>query len=120
MKANKDTILQLTNIQKREDFVQNYESWDVWVEQPELGMSVRRIDLPGGSAICATVYQGSEYTIQCGPNKGKKENPPRFCLLKPGELFKPSNDSKSFLIEHLKDLKVDLAKKDKEAEEQQA
>lgn len=57
MELTKQDILAMTNIQKRKDFLNTWATWSVWVDVPELGMTVRAVTLPDGSRITATRFE---------------------------------------------------------------
>jgi len=106
--VTKEDIIALTNIKKRKEFINGWEQWPLLVEVPELDLVVRREDLPDGSAICASFYEGTADLIRFGDDAGKMVNRPRFCLLKPGKKFRPDNTSESYLVEHLMGLRTKL------------
>lgn len=46
----------LKNKQERENFINNYQSWGVWKEVPELNLKFYRYELPTGAVIIVTEY----------------------------------------------------------------
>lgn len=56
MELTKQDILSMTNMEKRKEFLDAWPTWPVWVEVPELGMTVRVVCLPDGSRITATRF----------------------------------------------------------------
>lgn len=116
MKADVSTILGLTNDAKRKEFLDRHGEWEIWVNSPDLHMTVRRLELPDDSAITATMYEGMGYVSEWGPDKGQHKNSPRFCVIKKGKHFKPTADSTSFMVEHLRGVRLELVGRQKEAQ----
>ena len=48
--------MQLKNKVQREEFLDNYHSWELWKEIPELELKFYRHVFPNGTAIVATEY----------------------------------------------------------------
>jgi len=48
--------MKLTNTKKREEFLDTFDRWPIWWEVPEVKLTVRRFDLPGGHAVIAAQY----------------------------------------------------------------
>ena len=48
--------MKLKNKQERENFINNYQSWGVWKEVPELNLKFYRYELPTGAVIIVTEY----------------------------------------------------------------
>lgn len=75
--------MKLTNTKKREDFLNTFERWPIWVDVPEWGLIVRRFDLPTGHAVVVAQYASS-----CKRFDGRRW--PHWQFLRPGEWFKSS------------------------------
>jgi len=112
---SEDEVLALKNRVKRVEYIENqWPSWPIWVDIPELQMTVRRIILPDGYSICATYMKGTETNCSFGEDKGKVQNAPRLCMLKPDQAYKPEDLSPSWIAEHLKDLRKKLVEEHKQ------
>ena len=61
MNLTETDIINLTNKAKREAVLKAWREWPVWVSVPEIGLTVRRLDLPGGKAFTAAWYEGDEF-----------------------------------------------------------
>lgn len=92
--------LALKNDARRELFVKGWEHWPLWVEVPELGMTVRRYMLPDGSCLTASTYQESK--TAWGYVRGVY---PRFGVIVAGEAYYPDNEGMTALLEQLKKFK---------------
>ena len=83
--------MKLTNTKKREEFLATFERWPIWVDVPELPLTVRRFDLPGGYAVVVAQY---------GPTDTRYDGTrwPHWQFLKPGGGFKPFYATSSSVI----------------------
>jgi len=98
-----------SNDQKRREFIKNYKVWGWWFSQPELNLTYYKYDLPGGGRIIAMEYLREPYTSErykCREGFIKCEN----FYLQRGDYFNPSASSDHEIAEHLKHLKIVLAK----------
>lgn len=91
----------LRNMTERKAFVQDYRSWGVYIEIPELTMRVFRKELPDGSIIYACEYKTSYYTHSVNPYGDDEWWPAQYQLVEKGERFKPTWDSITSIIEHM-------------------
>lgn len=48
--------MQLKNKAEREKFLENYKSWGLWKEVPELELKFYRYEFPNGTVLIATEY----------------------------------------------------------------
>ena len=46
LKLTSQDVLNLTNDKKRKAVLAGWQSWGIWWEAPEIGLSVHRLDLP--------------------------------------------------------------------------
>ncbi len=114
--------MQLKNKAERERFLENYRSWGLWKEIPELELKFYRKELPNGTRIIATEYAYMRFE---GFDKGgyvyKKDDSVKYHLLlsktdnynerysvNEFRLFNPSGNSKSSIIEYLMKTKPEV------------
>lgn len=102
MELTKQDILSMTNIQKRKDFLDTWATWTVWVDVPELGMTVRAVTLPDGSRITAT-----RFAQHCSLYEHAN-----MCRLRAGEGYSSQTTCRSELVEHLTQLRNEYAHSD--------
>lgn len=100
----------LRNMTERKAFVQDYRSWGVYIEIPELTMRVFRKELPDRSIIYACEYKMSYYTHSVNPYGDDEWWPAQYQLVEKGERFKPTWDSITSIIEHMMRIKAEPAK----------
>ena len=99
MELTKQDILAMTNMQKRKDFLESWGTWDVWVDIPELGMTVRAVTLPDGDRIVAT-----RFDQHCTHYEHAT-----LCRLRAGEGYSHRTTSISELAEYLTQLRKEYA-----------
>lgn len=105
MELTEQDILELTNAKKRKAVLDAWETWPVWADIPEIGLTVRKLDLPGGGAFTASWYAGDDF-YPCG---GKTNvNRPRFHLIGHGGKLSQGSQGESVLIETLQNLRKRL------------
>lgn len=107
--------MQLKNKVQREEFLDNYNSWELWKEIPELELKFYRHVFPNGTAIVATEYACMKFS-SFGPkgHKYKKKTDVKFHLLlsykdnfkveyseNSYKLYNPTGDSKTGIIDYL-------------------
>ena len=98
-------VLNLTNDKKRKAVLADWQSWGVWWEVPEIGLSVHRLDLPDGSFFTASWYAGDDFY----PANGKHNvNRPRFNFGGKGDMLKAKAVAESVLTDKLKALRKEL------------
>ncbi len=112
MIVSEETVLSMKNAASRKAFLEDWRRWSVLVEVPALDLVVRRVSFPDGSFITAAMYKGTAHKIEYGPDKGKTTNTPRFCVIKPGEKFRPDSVSMSWMVEHLTAVRKNLLEGD--------
>lgn len=102
-----DDIIKLSNIEKRMNFLNDYQKWGVWLDIEQISVKVYKAVLPDGSIIYVTEFPiregyGGGYISQAfryTGSDGRYENYP---------------DSESILIQRLKDLKVKIIRERRE------
>lgn len=99
MELTKQDLLSMTNMQKRKNFLESWATWDMWVDVPELGMTVRAVTLPSGDRITAT-----RFDQHCTHYEHAT-----LCLLRTGAGYRPRAASISELAEHLTMLRKEYA-----------
>lgn len=62
----KDELMELTNDKKRGAVLENWESWPVLCDFPEIGLTVRKLELPDGSYFTAAWFAGNDFWVN-GP-----------------------------------------------------
>lgn len=77
----KEDIIMLSNYEKRQDFLNSYESWGVWLDIPELNVQVFKAVFPDNNPVFVTrfknygryggeysnpVYRYENYSSMCG------------------------------------------------------
>ena len=96
----------LRNNEQRAAFIDNYESWPLWIETQETGERYYRYDLPDGTSFVIRTYHykqpdyvsgiGVRYTEGYGANEQY--------ILEPGKFFRNCQSNRSSMIEKLKEL----------------
>lgn len=114
--------MQLKNKGERERFLEEYRSWELWKEIPELELKFYRKVLPNGTVIIATEHACMVFA-NWGPNgcKYKKSRSVKYHLLlaesdgyKPQylehefRLYNPTGDSKTAIVEYLTKTKPEV------------
>lgn len=83
----------------------SWQSWDLWCEVPEIGLSVHRLNLPDGSFFTASWYAGDDFY----PGNGDRNvNRPRFNFGGKGGMLKAKALAESVLTDKLKELRKEL------------
>ena len=101
----RQNVLNLTNDKKRKALLAGWQSWGLWCEVPEIGLSVRRLDLPDGSFFTASWYAGDDFY----PANGEHNvNRPRFNFGSKNGMLKARAVAESVLTEKLKELRKEL------------
>ena len=105
----KQDIIALTNESKRKAVLANWRSWAVWWDVPEIGLTVRRLNLPDGSFFTASWYAGDDFFPGGGTHN---VNRPRFHYgAGPGKL-KSGSVAESVLTDKLKELRKELLERE--------
>ena len=105
LELKKQDILNLTNESKRKAILAGWRSWAVWWDVPEIGLTVRRLNLPDGSFFTASWYEGDDFFPGVGTHN---VNRPRFHYgAGPGKL-KSGSVAESVLTDKLKELRKEL------------
>lgn len=97
----KEEVIKLSNGDKRRAFLDDYESWGVWLDIPELNVQVYKAKLPNGRVIYVTRFKnyntyGGEYSAPVY-RYGMSENE-----------YKSYPESSAFIADRLKELKATL------------
>ena len=105
LELTRQDVLNLTNDKKRKAVLADWQSWGVWWEVPEIGLSVHRLDLPDGSFFTASWYAGDDFY----PANGKHNvNRPRFNFGSKNGMLKARAVAESVLTDKLKELRKEL------------
>lgn len=105
MKLTEQDLLELTNNAKRKAVLEAWREWPVWADVPEIGLTVHRLDLPGGGVFTASWYAGDDFF----PGGGSRNaNRPRFHLIGHGGMLAHGSQGESVLIEELQGLRARL------------
>jgi hypothetical protein len=110
MLTNQELIALWSNDKKRRDFLQDYKSWGVWFEQPELGVTFYKYELPDGARIIVESYMRKAHPYE---KDGLDVSMARFHLQKAGDYYDPHVTGEYEIAAHLKLLKAELVKKQK-------
>ncbi len=94
----KDDVIKLSNYTKRQEFLESYESWGVWLDIPELNVQIFKAELPTGKVICVTRFKS--YTTYGGNYASPVYRYGNSC-----EEYHACPDSWQLIAERLKDLK---------------
>ena len=108
MKLTEQDLLSLTNNEKRKTVLAAWREWPVWAEVPEIGLTVRRLDLPGGEAFTASWYAGDDFFPAGGTRNVKR---PCFHLLGHGGKLAHGSQAESVLLEQLQQIRAELVKR---------
>lgn len=115
--------MQLKNKAQRERFLENYKTWDLMLEIPELELKFYKYTFPNGTVIIATEYARmvfSDYTPQHHFEYKKSTAVKYHLILSKGDkyktgygdneykLYNPSGDSQSSIIKYLTDTKPEI------------
>lgn len=98
----------LKNNDQRAAFIDNYETWPLWIETAQTGERYYRYDLEDGTSMVVKVYHAKLfYSIEPGGHDfqyregyGRHE----YYLLQPGKFFRDCDTNRSLLIEKLKEI----------------
>lgn len=105
LELTRQDILALTNESKRKAILAGWRSWAVWWDMPEIGLTVRRLNLPDGSFFTASWYEGDDFFPGGGTHN---VNRPRFNLCDKGGKLKAGSKAESLLTDKLKELRKEL------------
>lgn len=103
MKLTEDDIVGLSNIEKRINFLNNYQSWGVWLNIDQIGVKIYKAVLPDGSVIYVTEFSLNE-------TYGRQYVSAAFRYTEINENYQNYTDSESAVVERLKDMKVKIMK----------
>ena len=104
MKLTEQDVLCLTNNEKRKAVLAAWRDWPVWADVPEIGLTVYRLDLPGGGAFTASWYAGDDFF----PGGGTRNaNRPRFHLIGHDGKLASGSQKESVLLEQLRSYRVE-------------
>lgn len=109
LELKKQDILNLTNESKRKAILAGWRSWAVWCDVPEIGLTVRRLNLPDGSFFTASWYEGDDFFPGGGTHN---VNRPRFNLCGKGGKLKAGSKAESLLTDKLKELRKELLERE--------
>ena len=107
MKLTEQDVLRLTNKEKRKAVLATWRDWPVWADVPEIGLTVYRLDLPGGGAFTASWYAGDDFFPGGGT---RNSNRPRFHLIGHGGKLAHGSQAESVLLDKLQEVRADLVK----------
>lgn len=62
----KEELMELTNDKKRGEVLESWESWPVLYDFPEIGLTVRKLELPDGSYFTAAWFAGNDVWTKSG------------------------------------------------------
>jgi len=114
MTDSKNLIKLWNNSEKRKAFLENYQSWGVWITTPELDLTYYRYIMPDGAAIIAMEHMSERYDWKTG-TAATYEKKACFYVQKPDVPFLPRAQSISSVAEILMAAKAALQKQIREA-----
>ena len=96
----------LRNNEQRAAFIDNYESWPLWIETQETGERCYRYNLPDGTSFVVKTYHSMLYDYKAGIGMRRKEGygANEQYILEPGRFFRDCSANRSAMIEKLKEL----------------
>ena len=96
----------LRNNEQRAAFIDNYESWPLWIETQETGERYYRYNLPDGTSFVVKTYHSMLYDYKAGIGMRRKEGygANEQYILEPGRFFRDCSANRSAMIEKLKEL----------------
>ena len=99
-------LSQLRNNDQRAAFIDNYESWPLWIETQETGERYYRYDFPDGTSFVVKTYHSMLYDYKAGIGMRRKEGygANEQYILEPGRFFRDCSANRSAMIEKLKEL----------------
>lgn len=99
-------LSQLRNNDQRAAFIDNYESWPLWIETQETGERYYRYDLPDGTSFVIRTYHymQPDYVSGIGVRYAEGYGANEQYILKPGKFFRNCQSNRSSMIEKLKEL----------------
>ncbi len=103
----KEDIIKLSNTVKRQDFLNDYKSWGVWLDIEAIDVQIYKTILPDGTCILVTEYASHKL----GDLKVKPE---AFRLGSNDCKYRAYADSLYYCADKLKSLKVQYLKEKKE------
>lgn len=109
LELTKQDVIALTNESKRKAVLSGWRSWAVWLDEPEIGLTVRRLNLPDGSFFTASWYEGDDFFPGGGTHN---VNRPRFNLCDKGGKLKAGSKAESLLTDKLKELRKELLERE--------
>lgn len=105
------------NNEKRREFVNNYKAWDVWITQPELGLTYYKYELPDGKKLIAMEYLREPNSWDTDAGHDETIVNTNFYIWK-GRHFNPAPASEYEMADCLKNLKGTLSKEQKKRDMQ--
>nr|DAG44591.1 MAG TPA: hypothetical protein [Caudoviricetes sp.] len=93
----KEELMELTNDKKRGAVLESWESWPVMYDFPEIGLTVRKLELPDGSYFTAAWFAGNDFWVN-GPFMVNQDEPGAQNLNRPR--FEYYNGEKPFRLRH--------------------
>lgn len=111
MELTEQDVLCLTNSEKRKAVLAAWREWPVWVDVPEIGLTVHRLVLPGGGAFTASWYAGDDFF----PGGGTRNaNRPCFHLIGHNGKLAHGSQGESVFLEQLQELRTSLVARSRE------
>ena len=106
-KAEQPELPRLKNNEQRAAFIDNYETWPLWIDNRQTGERYYRYDLPDGTSMVIKTYhtmriydwkagEGARYREGYGCNEQY--------LLEPGKFFRDCQANRTTFIEKLKEM----------------
>ncbi len=106
-KAEQPELPRLKNNDQRATFVDDYESWPLWINNQETGEKYYRYDLPDGTSFVVKVYHAMIFRgweAESGSRYEEGYGLSEQYILEPGKFFRDCRTNRSAMIEKLKEL----------------
>ena len=105
MRLSEADVINLTNDAKRKAVLDAWREWPIWAAVTEIGLTVHKLDLPGGGAFTASWYSGDDFFPG---GRAINTNRPRYHLIGHGGKLAHGSQGESVLKEALQELRKDL------------
>ena len=106
-KVEQPELPRLKNNDQRAAFVDDYESWPLWIDNQETGERYYRYDLPDGTSFVVKVYHAMIFLgweVESGSRYEEGYGLSEQYILEPGKFFRDCRSNRSAMIEKLKEL----------------
>ena len=100
-------LLPMSNNEKRKEFIDNYETWPIWIEQSQTGERYYRYDFTNGTSFVVKAYFHKCFDYHAKGNWEERYHDDwgaeEYYIVTEGKHFKDCITNKSSMVEFLKD-----------------